>query len=200
MRSLVFSPDSKTLASHAYDNLIHLWDSATGEKRHELKGHRGQVNGFSFSPDGKQLASCSWQDNVVRLWDVVTGREVRQLKGEGKNVYAVAWSPDGKTVAASGENVLYLWDLATGRRRAGRTDTEPIDYGAPSRIAYLPDGSALAGLHTTTIRLYDPVTAKVLRTLPSALVAMRDLVVSPDCKRIAASGALAVERWDLTSG
>src|SRR5262249_1446846 len=48
MRSLVFSPDGKTLATYALaphvpDNLIYLWDTAGGEKRHELKGHRDEV-------------------------------------------------------------------------------------------------------------------------------------------------------------
>src|SRR5262249_23771991 len=200
MRSLSFSPDGKTLASHAYDSLIYLWDPATGNKRHELKGHHGQINSLAFSPDGKQLASCSQENTVVRLWDVAAGREVRQLKGEGQNVYASAGSPAGRTGAASGHNTLYLWDLATGRRRGQRTDTEPIDYGAPSQIAYLPDGSALAGLHSTTIRLYDPTTAKVLRSLPSALVAMRALAISPDGTRVAASGADMPELWDLATG
>lgn len=199
MRSLRFSPDGKTLASHAYDGLIYLWDIATGEKQHELKGHPGQVNALAFSPDGKQLASCSWGDSVVRLWDVAVGREVRQLKGQGRNVYAVAWSPDGKTVASTSNNTLYLWDPATGRERASRMDNV---HGGPSRMAYLPDGSALAGLHSTTIRLYDPVTGKVLRSFVPALRALVELAISPDGKRIAASGGgpHTLELWDVATG
>src|SRR5262249_17722134 len=64
---LLFSADGKTLASRAYDPAICLWDPATGEKKGELKGHRGEVWAFAFSPDGRQLASCSRGDNVVRV-------------------------------------------------------------------------------------------------------------------------------------
>jgi RNA polymerase sigma factor (sigma-70 family) len=201
MRSLLFSPDGKTLASHGYDSSVYLWGPATGEKRHELKGHRGAVAAFAFSPDGAQLASCSWEDNVVRLWDVAAGREVRQLKGQGRQVLAVAWSPDGKTVASTGNNTLCFWDPVTGRERARLTDNV---RGVPAPIAYLPDGSALVGLQSNycTARLYDPATGKVLRSFTPALRSLGDMTISPDGKRVAASrgGLHTPELWDVATG
>jgi RNA polymerase sigma factor (sigma-70 family) len=198
MLSLRFSPDGQTLATQAYDTRIYFWDPATGKKRRELAGHRGRVNAFAFSPDGKQIASCSAGDDVVRLWDVAAGKEVRQLEGHGRDVYAVAWSPDGKTVAsAGGDQTLRFWDPATGRERARTKDD---GNGTPSPISYLPDGSALVGLRHPTIRLYDPVTGKGLRSFVPALRGVVDLAISPDGKRIAASGAHALELWDVASG
>jgi RNA polymerase sigma factor (sigma-70 family) len=202
VHGLLFSPDGKTLATRAYEPVIGLWDAATGEKRHELKGHRGVVGAFAFSPDGKELASCSWEDNVIRVWDVATGREARQLKGHARNVLAVSWSPDGKTVASTGnDQTMRFWDAATGKERAR---TAALKDGVPLPIAYLPDGSALVGLHSNycTLRLYDPATGKVLRSFTPALRSMAQMTIAPDGKWVAVSGggAHTLELWDTATG
>ena len=40
----------------------------------------GLVTSVAFSPDGKMLASGSW-DNSIKLWDVATGKNTATLKG-----------------------------------------------------------------------------------------------------------------------
>jgi WD domain, G-beta repeat len=55
----------------------------------------------AFSPDGKTVASASY-DNTVKLCDVATGKETATLKGHTFWVYAVAFSADGKTLASGG--------------------------------------------------------------------------------------------------
>src|SRR5439155_14768687 len=65
---LAFSPDGKLLAA-GYDELVLLWDVATGKERATLSGHRGAVQAVSFSPDGKRLLSQS-EDGTALVWDV----------------------------------------------------------------------------------------------------------------------------------
>jgi len=43
-------------------------------------GHASYVESVTFSPDGKLLASGSY-DETVRLWKVETGQELKSLKG-----------------------------------------------------------------------------------------------------------------------
>jgi WD40 repeat protein len=59
-----------------------------------LEGHTLAVTSVAFSPDGKLLASGSW-DNTVKLWEVATGRELRTLKGHTDHATSVAFSPYG---------------------------------------------------------------------------------------------------------
>ena len=67
IRSMVFSPDGKTLASGSADNTVRLWDIITGKNRGILTGHTGAVTGVAFNPDGRTLVSGSYDgdDTVV---------------------------------------------------------------------------------------------------------------------------------------
>jgi WD40 repeat protein len=41
---IALTPDGKTLASGGDDKEIHIWQLATGERTHTLKGHRHEVD------------------------------------------------------------------------------------------------------------------------------------------------------------
>ena len=54
VNSIAFSPDGKTLANGTdYEETIHLWDVATGQRKDTLTGHTDWVITVAFSPDGK---------------------------------------------------------------------------------------------------------------------------------------------------
>jgi WD40 repeat protein len=67
--ALAFSPDGRFLATGTGNDLIILWDTATGTMARRLVGHRGQVHAVAFAPNGKTLISGG-ADATVRVWQV----------------------------------------------------------------------------------------------------------------------------------
>jgi RNA polymerase sigma factor (sigma-70 family) len=68
---LVFAPDGRALALRDGGD-VRLIDPATSEERRRLAGHQGGITALVFSPDGRRLASGSWDSTAV-VWDL-TGR------------------------------------------------------------------------------------------------------------------------------
>lgn len=114
VRSVVFSPDIKLIASASYGNTVRLWDSSTRAALQTLKGHSDLVVAVVFSPHGKLVASGSG-DKTVRLWESSTGVALQTLKGHSGSVSSLVFSPDGKLVAsASWDKTVRLWHSSTG--------------------------------------------------------------------------------------
>ena len=88
----------------------------SGELRRALKGHTKAVLSVSWSPDGRTLASGSF-DNTIRLWDVASGKLRRTLKEHQQAVRSVSWMLDGRALASgSDDTTVSLWDAASGKR------------------------------------------------------------------------------------
>lgn len=59
-----------------------------------MTGHQGAINDVKFSPDGRLIASASF-DNSIKLWDS-TGTYIAALRGHVQDVHLIRWSPDSR--------------------------------------------------------------------------------------------------------
>ena len=86
------------------DFTLFLWHPASEKKSlARMTGHQQLVNDVKFSPDGRLLASASF-DKSIRLWDGKTGRFLSVLRGHVQAVYQLAWAADSRLLPGCGLN------------------------------------------------------------------------------------------------
>src|SRR6266487_2139886 len=103
-------------------------------------GHRNAISAIAWSPDGKYLASASF-DKTVQVWEAATGKQLLTYRGHADTVTAVAWSPDGSLLAsASYDKTVQVWKSLTGQ--------PVLTYHGHSNwvtaVVWSPDGKVLA--------------------------------------------------------
>ncbi|MBD2695217.1 CHAT domain-containing protein [Anabaena catenula] len=212
IRSLAFSPDSKTILSSSNDKTVRLWDVETGQLLHLLTSHRDRVKGVGISPDGQLLLSCS-ADGNVKAWDKnqltakKTGDCRYTIHASSKPitlVHSLPISPDSQSpIFATGaeHGKVSLWHLETGEWiRTFQAHSSPV-----ISLSFSPDGQILvSGSVNSTIKVWqlNENSNQPLHIIAYAhLSEVSSLAISPDGQTLVSGGAdRAIKLWNLTTG
>lgn len=127
LKSVAFSNDDQWIAVGDASGVVTIWETADGRGGRlvtKLRGHADAVQRLAISPDGKTLATASW-DNTIKLWDPLSGREMRTLRDQENWISCLAFSPDGNTLATgSFDAKVRLWTATSEREIAKEIDED----------------------------------------------------------------------------
>ncbi len=155
INTITFTADGKELyaagGQPGWGGEIRHWSVLDGKLLKVLPGHKDAIYSIALSPDGKRLATGSY-DQKIKLWDLATGRELNTLSGHNGCVYGLAFRPDGIILAsASADRTVKLWDASSGERR----DTLSQSLKEVYAVVFSPDGKHLfAGGADNRIRVW----------------------------------------------
>ena len=174
-----YSPDGRTLATAGPDQLVGIWDVATGQLSGRFAGHSSAIWSLAWAPDGQRLATAGW-DGTVRVWDM-TRRQDADVRPTAAN-FSVAFSPDNQILASGGAG-LELWHTASGKRFKTLPEITVCDV----RLAFSPNGRLLAAWgDDNIIHLYATGDWSHIGAFPASDSPITALAFSPDGQTLAA--------------
>ncbi len=171
-----------------------------------LRGHTRAVAAVAVSPDGKLLASSSW-DNTVRIWRLGQ-EEPKEWATLEASPSGIAFHPDGRLLATGSPSTgVYLWDLSGEQPK--RKHVLAGHKQRPFALAFSPTGRLLAsGSYDPVLRIWkleddEPEMWAALANEKAPSRGIASIAISPNGKHLAAGsliGRQTLRIWDASGG
>jgi WD40 repeat protein len=235
VRGVDISPDKGAVAG-GRSNQIYIWDAKTGnhvrtlvdkdlvtaEKKPVEAAHMSIVESLAYSPDGKLIASGSFQE--VKIWEAESGALKQKLTGFADRVVALAFSADGKLLATGGgpateDGEVKIFDMTAGAKQIMEikaTDPKNNHSDTVFGVSFSPDGKLLASCGADKfIKVFavvpipaDPAkkteeiaAGKFIKSFEGHTHHVLGVGWSPDGKLLASCGAdNVIKIWDYEKG
>jgi WD40 repeat protein len=194
-------------------------ETSTITPHQKFQGHTRTIWGAIHLPDGQRIITCSG-DGSLRVWNVKSGKQIGEdwrveqdwsdRDWEKEGVHSIALSPDERKVGSgSGDGVVRLWDIDTGKVIAKWT-------GHTRRVRSVcwsqDDRRLLSGSFDGTARQWDVESGEtILKPIETGHTNVFAVIYSPADTTLIATGGFddsrngepmesPVKIWDTKTG
>ncbi|XP_071716603.1 aladin-like isoform X2 [Rutidosis leptorrhynchoides] len=148
-----------------------------------------QISALSWSPDGRYVATASYEGSSFTIWDVAKGEGTPIRRGLG-SISLLKWSPTGDYFfAAKFDGTFYLWETNTWTSEPWSSTS-----GFVTGAAWDPDGRMIVIAFSESLTLGSIHFA----TKPPSLDAHLLPVELPELKSLTNSGGIEKIAWDAS--
>jgi WD40 repeat protein len=207
---LHWSAGGKVLAGKSYDQVLRLWETATGKEILELPADssrrdaqnsvQGCETSLALSPGGTVLVRAESLEvvdlsyfgeatpakplpfpGVLHFHLLPGGARLRDVKARAA-VDACAFAPDGRMLATlNKDNTLSLWEARTGKERCR--------LPGGTVLAFAPDGRTVAIGRGPVVWLWDVYRGVLLAEFRGHVGNVTAVAFAPDGRTLASGGA-----------
>ena len=189
-----------------------------------LAGHKSSVIAAAFASDARSLVTVS-SDKTANVWDLSISHELRTYYGPWSEVAGIKFTPDGSrligAIADASHPTAEVWteneqepvlslrgenSLDTRTRNKCRAGSPDLDKCGHKGKVWAVDFNEKRNLIATggsdsTVKIWDPVSGKVLQTLRGHTRTVREVSFTTDGNQLATSSDDGTAKiWDLSSG
>jgi len=202
LTSVALSADGRIAVSGGEDEMVRVWEVATGRCLHVLTDHAGlpvpmhdHVFAVAISADGQ--VAVSGGENGARVWDTASGRCLRTLHALTPFLGSIALSADGRVALTGRSGDARLWDVGTGQLLHAFGGQS----GKLTSSALTPDGRlAVCGSQSDAVGVWDARNGSQLGYWTDRFGG-RSLAVSADGLTAVSCGwQNGIQIWELSTG
>ena len=113
IRAVAWSPDGQRLAAGGDENILYVYNVASGDQERSFSAHNDWIRNISWSADGKLVAAAS-DDATATIWSITEGNLVKTHRSHDDYCRDLGFSPAGNILATCSDDLnVYVYDPST---------------------------------------------------------------------------------------